>query len=376
MVGVLDVVVGLVDLADAGERVAGRAVVGAEAPDVHPPQVQRRLAAGDPLGHRLADAARPGQPVRAEAGGHEQPADLRLAEAELAVGRERLGPVDQPRHAHVLHRRHAQARVVDDLLEAVPVLLEQPAVEVRRDRVEPAAAVRERPRRAVALVAAHHQPAALLAEVDEVVGVAQRRQVAARALAERLRDEVLVRHRHDRHAHAGEPGDLRGVHPAGVDEHLALDVAAVGRDAAHGAAADVDPGHAGVREDPAAAAARAVGQRVGEPARVQVAVGRQPGGADHPVGGHQREALLRLLGGDQLQRQPERLRPARPGAASPPSARACTRAGCRRTRSSPGRARRRRAAGRARPSPSSSASARPSRAAARPGPRSGTSSRS
>ena len=45
VVGVLDVVVGLVDLADAGERVAGRAVVGAEAPDVHLPQVQRRLAA-------------------------------------------------------------------------------------------------------------------------------------------------------------------------------------------------------------------------------------------------------------------------------------------------------------------------------------------
>ena len=62
--------------------------------------------------------------------------------------------------------------------------------------------------------------------------------------------------------------------------------------------------------DRAAAAPRAVGERVGQLRRVQVAVGRQPGGAEHAVGDHQREALLRLLGRDQLQREPERLRPA------------------------------------------------------------------
>ena len=100
VVGVLDVVVGLVDLARAGGRVARRAVVLAEAPDVHAPEVERRLAADDPLGHHLADAAGAGQPVRAESGGHEQPAHGGLAEAELAVGRERLRAVDQPRHAH------------------------------------------------------------------------------------------------------------------------------------------------------------------------------------------------------------------------------------------------------------------------------------
>ena len=98
------------------------------------------LAVGDPLGHDLADAARAGEPVRAEPGGHEEAAHLGLAEAELVVGRERLRAVDQPRILDVLHRRHAHPRVRDDLLEAVPVLLQQPAVEVGRDRVEAAAA--------------------------------------------------------------------------------------------------------------------------------------------------------------------------------------------------------------------------------------------
>ena len=84
----------------------------------------------------LPDAAGAGQPVRAEPGRHEQPADLGLAEAELVVGREGLRAVDHPRDLHVLHLRNAPARVHDDLLEAVPVVLEQPAVEVGRDAVE------------------------------------------------------------------------------------------------------------------------------------------------------------------------------------------------------------------------------------------------
>ena len=210
----------------------------------------------------------------------------------------------------LLHHRHAHARVGDDLLEPVPVLLEQAAVEVGRDRVEPAPAVRQRPRRARALVAAHHEPAALLAEVDQVVGVAHRRDVRAVALAERLRDEVLVRHRHDRHAHAREPADLGREHAARVDDDLALDVAALGAHAGHRAALDVDPGDARVGGDLAAAAARAVRERVRELARIEVAVGRQPRRADHAVGDHQREPLARLLGRDQLERQPERLRPA------------------------------------------------------------------
>ena len=67
---------------------------------------------------------------------------------------------------------------------------EQLAVEVGRDTVE-------RPRRRIALVAAHAQAADLLAEVDEVVRVAELRQAGMDAL-DRLGEEVLVRHRDDR----------------------------------------------------------------------------------------------------------------------------------------------------------------------------------
>ena len=83
--------------------------------------------------------------VRAEAGGDEEAAHLALAEAELVVGRERLGPVDQPRDRDLVHRRHAPGGVLRDLLEARPVLLEQAPVEVRGDRVEEVLV--ERPRR-------------------------------------------------------------------------------------------------------------------------------------------------------------------------------------------------------------------------------------
>ena len=282
----------------------------AEAAGVHRPGVERRLALGDPLRHQLAHPARAREAVGAEAGGDEEAAHGRLAEQELAVGRERLRAVDQLRDRHLVHHRHAAARVDRDLLEAVPVLLEQAAVEVGGDRVDAAGV--ERPRRRVALVAAHHEPAGVLAEVDEEVGVAHGREVlVAESLAERLGDEVLVRHRHERDAHARHAADLGREHAAGVDHHLGLDVPAVGLDAAHAAAGDVDRGHARVGVDVAAALARALGERVGQQARVEVAVGRQPRGAEHAVGGHEREALLRLLGGEQLERQPERLRPAR-----------------------------------------------------------------
>ena len=55
---------------------------------------------------------------------------------------------------------------------------------------------------------------------------------------------------------------------------------------------------------------RALGERERELRRVDVAVRRQVGGAEHAVRGHRREELLRLGRRDQLERQAERLRPA------------------------------------------------------------------
>ena len=48
------------------------------------------------------------------------------------------------------------------------------------------------------------------------------------ALAERLRDEVLMRERDDRDAHPGEAPELRGEHAAGVDDDLGLDRSPLG----------------------------------------------------------------------------------------------------------------------------------------------------
>jgi hypothetical protein len=91
-------------------------------------------------------------------------------------------------------------------------------------------------------------------------------------LAERLGDEVLVGERHHRHPDSGHPPELGRVHAAGVDDDLGLDSTngfAVGArrlrpHARHPPALHIDALDPRVREDPAAAAARPVGQRVRE----------------------------------------------------------------------------------------------------------------
>src|SRR5207249_8985833 len=67
--GVLDVVVGRVDLVRPGKGVVAAEVGAAEAPGVHLPDVEAGLALGDPLSHEPAHPARASQPVGAEAGG-------------------------------------------------------------------------------------------------------------------------------------------------------------------------------------------------------------------------------------------------------------------------------------------------------------------
>ena len=180
------------------------------------------------------------------------------------------------------------------------------AVEVGRDPVK-------RPGSRIALVAAHAQSADLLAEVDEVVGVAELRKARVDAL-DRLGEEVLVGHRDDRHGHADQPGDLRGEHPAGVHHHVGADLRSIApvfdRHAGDPAAIRADGDDARLRSDPGAALPGAGSQRVGETRRIQPAVGRQPDSAEDPIGRHEREAVLGLLRRDELERQAERLGPA------------------------------------------------------------------
>ncbi len=301
LAGVLHVVVGRVALDRARERVLAAAVVRPEAARVHLPRVEPRLAVHDPFGHELPHAAGAREPMRAEPGRDPEAAHVGLAEDELAVGRERLGAVDQLHDLGVLEGRHTDDCVRHELLEALPVLGEELPVEVGRDAVE-------RPRRRLALVAAHHEPAGLPAEIDEETRVAHRRHVERHV--HRARDEVLVRHRDDRHLDPCERAKFPCENPAGVDHDLRFDRALVGLDADYPPVLDPDRGDARVRVDLRAAAAGALGERERELARVDVAVGGEVGRAEHAVGRHGREHLLRPLRGDELQRQPERLRPA------------------------------------------------------------------
>ena len=245
--------------------------------------------------------------MRAEPGGDEEAADVRFAEDELVVGGEALGAVDHPVDARVGDRRDAPDRAGHDLLEARPIGRQELAVEVGRDAVE-------RPRRRMSLVAAHAQPADLFAEVDEIVRVAELREARVDAV-HRLGEEVLVRHRDDRDGDAHHPAELGREHPGGVDDDVGADLAplAVVLDGHAGdpTALRPDRHHTRVRADLRTAAARAGGQRVREPGRVQPAVRRQVDGAEHGVGRHQREARPRLGRADQLERQAEGLGPAR-----------------------------------------------------------------
>ena len=246
-------------------------------------------------------------PVRAEPGGHEEAAHVRLAEDELVVRGEGLGAVDHPVDAGVRDGRDAADGAGHDLLEARPVRRQELAVEVGRHAVE-------RPRRRVPLVAAHAQPADLLAEVAEVVGIAQGRQSGAHAL-DALGEDVLVRHGDDGHGHARQPADLRREHAAGVDDHVRVDrralAAMLDLDPGHAPALDADPHHPCLRPDGRSAGTGAGRHGQGKPRRVEPAVGRQEDGAEHAVGRHQREGTPRLVRPDQLQRQPERPCPGR-----------------------------------------------------------------
>ena len=186
-----------------------------------------------------------------------KPATSRLAEAELVVGREGLGAVDQFGHRDVVHRRHPPLELLGDLLEAVPLLFQQAAVEVGRDRLEA-----DRCRRAGRPVrsGARSRPSpgrrrprgsrrggpgragSAMPPVRQSLGrypskTAATREPARSRASRTASSGCVTRYWWDigseRDADAGHAADLGGEHAAGVDHHLGLDVAAVGAHAAH-----------------------------------------------------------------------------------------------------------------------------------------------
>ena len=164
------------------------------------------------------------------------------------------------------------------------------------------------------LVAAHAQPADLFPEIAQVVRIAHGRG-SGRDSLDGLGEEVFVGHRHDRHGDPGQEADLRREHPGRVHDDLGLDhrpiPAVLDLDARDSSASGAYVDNARVGSDRHASPAGTGRQRLGEAGRVEPAVGRQEDRAENALGRHQGEALLGLARRDELEREPERLGPAR-----------------------------------------------------------------
>ena len=164
----------------------------------------------------------------------------------------------------------------------------------------------------MALIAAEEEPAQILPEIDEVVRVAQLREVGMHAL-ERVAEEVLMRHRDDRDGHAREAADLGREHAASVHDELRRDRVALARvldgESRHATSGALDRHDAVVLPDVDAAGARTSRQREGQARWVEPAVGREPRGAADPLGRHEREPVAGFVRPDELKGQAERARP-------------------------------------------------------------------
>jgi hypothetical protein len=220
-----------------------------------------------------------------------------LAEDEVAVGGEGFRPVQKLAHAGRLQLGHAAQGGLHQRLELLEVRIEQRELEAVRD-------AGFGPRQGLAFIAPHDQPADLLLEVDQPVGVAQRRQARLDAV-DLLGDHVLVLHRLQRHAHVRHAADLGRPLAGAIDQRLARDLALGGDDAGHAPARRSKAGDGDVLHDHRAVLPGALGERLGEVGRVGLSVGRQERGAEDVRHVHQGPQVLCFLRRDQVHLQPE-----------------------------------------------------------------------
>ena len=272
----------------------------AVAGDVHAPDVEAGVAVGHPVGQRQADTPALRQP------GHDATRHPVVAQAangaheRVAVGRERERPVDDVLDAGRGQRRVVLERDLELRSDAVEVGFKQLGPEVPRRLLR-------RPRLACLFVCAHKDATVLLADVDLAGEVhadrhlLARRSFVIRNLLHVLGDEVHVLHRQHRQLEADHAAHLASPQPARVHDVLGVDVALIGdhvpgavdvlREVVHPrVAVDLRTGHAG-----------ALGVRVGDARRVDVALDRVVEDADEVLRVEDREHLLRLFERDHLQ---------------------------------------------------------------------------
>ena len=285
-------------LARALPEIARVALERSDPADVDVPEIHRRLAPDDPLGHRLPRPRPRRDADGIEPGGHEELAALRRLAKQIApVRREALRPVDVTAHGRRLDRGDADDRLLHQHLEVLPVLGQQREREVSGDPVGP-------PRLGLGLEAAHEQTTDLLPHVDVPVGVAQHRKIG-RHPGHGLGHDVEVLGGVQRHRDPGHVTDLARPHARAVHHDLARHVAAGGTHAGHAIVLHANARHRRVLEDRRPALARALGQRERGVDGIRAPVARQPQGTDQIIRAHQRPAAPRLGRCDDFHVDPE-----------------------------------------------------------------------
>ena len=188
-----------------------------ETPDIYNPKVRLRLTFDDPLRKGLARTSSSGDAEGVETRTDEKPHHLGcFSKDEVAVGCERLRPVDELSDPDRLQRSHPDRSLLHMLLEMVVVGCEKFEIEPRRHTVF-------RPRFRVRLVTAHDKPPDLLLEVDEPVGVPQRWQTADNA-RDGVGHHVLVLDRHQRYVGTGHPADFSSPLTGTVHDDVCFDI--------------------------------------------------------------------------------------------------------------------------------------------------------
>ena len=153
------------------------------------------------------------------------------------------------------------------------------------------------------LVDANQQARAFLAAIEVVAGVADDRHAAIHGgeLGDFLGDEVLMLHRHHRVGDADHRADLVDPVARRVDDLFAGDITVLGVDDPLAVRLAVNRFDRIKAVDLRARPTRATRQRLGETARVDVAVDRVPQGTHQAVGFHQRMASPAFVGRQQLE---------------------------------------------------------------------------
>ena len=262
--------------------------------DVHGPRVGLGFAVDHPFGQRFADAATLKEARHNSTGAPVAAFAWDRADKRVTVGREGEGSVDPGLDADILDGGVTLEAKCEFVFDAVELLLEQLFTVVPRRAVHGPVFV-------VNLVDADEDAVLVLPHVGEAFEVDRHWhfKVGCRDFGDAVSDEVVVLEGRDREFDAGHAADLLGPEAACVDDVFAGDRALVGHDfPAVGGLTEAVDFDAFVVFSAAFLRGGRVGLDGAGGVDVTFAVG--PHGAKDTISRHDRTALLRLLGRDQL----------------------------------------------------------------------------